>query len=88
MLEGAKIKIPADIAPHLPGLMWTYSMGIVLFWLHDDSEGRQRTRELTERTADLVVKVIKVLSNPLMRPLRKSALRILESIELPVQRTG
>jgi len=83
VLRGSKIKIPRDIEPHLPRLLWTYSMGLVLFWLHDDSEDRQRTRELTERTADLVVKVIKVLSNPLMRPLRKSALRILESIQLP-----
>ena len=88
VLEGAKIKIPADIAPHLPGLMWTYSMGIVLFWLHDDSEGRQRTRALTTQTADLVVKVIRVLSNPLMRPLRKSALRVLESIQVKMQPTG
>jgi len=87
VLEGAKIKIPADIAPHLPGLMWTYSMGIVLFWLHDDSEGRQRTHALAEQTCDLVVKVIKLLSNPLLRPLRKSALRVLESIQVQLKPT-
>ena len=49
-------------------------------WLHDDSAGRVRTHVLAERSAELVVKVIGMLSNPLLRPLRKSALEMLAEI--------
>ena len=80
VLDGAKIKLPTDIAPHLPGLLWTYAMGIVLFWIHDFSDDRIRTHRLVEHTSELVVRIIRMLANPLLRPLRKSALRALEDV--------
>jgi len=83
VLEGAKLKVPADIAAELPDLLWTYSMGIVLFWMHDDSPGRRRTHALVERSVDLIVRLIGMLSNPLLRPIRKSALRMLAEIRQP-----
>jgi len=83
VLEGSKLKIPADIGAQLPELLWIYSMGIVLFWIHDESPGRERTHRLVERTADLVAGTIGLLSNPLLRPLRKSALKTLEALKAP-----
>jgi len=81
VLEGSDRKFPKDLAPRLPGLLWTYHMGIVLFWIHDDSPGRARTRKLAEHTVDMVVPLLKLISNPLLRPLRKAALRLLEEIQ-------
>ena len=80
VLEGAKVKIPRDIAPELPRLLWGYSMGVVLFWLHDKSPGRERTQRMVERTVDVVVRIINLLSNPILRPLRKSALKTLQEL--------
>jgi AcrR family transcriptional regulator len=80
VLEGAKIKIPKDIAPELPRLLWAYSMGVVLFWLHDPSDGRERTHRMVARTVDLIVRMISLLSNPLLRPVRKSALQALRDL--------
>jgi AcrR family transcriptional regulator len=80
VLDGAKVKIPRDIAPELPQLLWSYSMGVVLFWLHDRSEGRERTHRMVARTVDLVVRMINLLSNPLLRPVRKSALQVLRDL--------
>jgi len=78
VLDG--VKLPPDIATELPELLWTYSMGIVLFWLHDDSAGRARTHALIDGSTELVVKIIRILSNPLLKPLRKSALEMLAAI--------
>ena len=78
VLRGAKIRVPSDLAARLPELLWLHGMGIVLFWIYDDSPGRERSRALTLRSTDLVVKLISLASNPLFRPLRKSALRMLE----------
>lgn len=77
VVEGATSKVPKDLKAELPYLLWLYHMGITLFWIHDASPGRRRTYRLIDRTADIVVKLIKLASNPLMRPLRKAALKLI-----------
>ena len=77
VVEGATSKVPKDLKAELPYLLWLYHMGILLFWIHDASPGSRRTYRLIDRTADIVVKLIKLASNPLMRPLRKAALKLI-----------
>ena len=81
VLEGSRLKIPADIAAELPDLLWIYSMGIVLYWIHDESPRREKTRRLMEHSSEIVVRVIKLLSNPLLRPLRKATLKMLADLK-------
>lgn len=81
VLEGSRLKIPADIAAELPDLLWIYSMGIVLYWIHDMSERREKTRRLMEHSSEIVVRIIKLLSNPLLRPLRKATLKMLQDLK-------
>jgi AcrR family transcriptional regulator len=77
VLRGSREKVPEDLAAELPALLWTYSMGMVLYWIHDDSADRARTRALIERTADLVAAAIKLAGNPLLRPFRRKVLQLL-----------
>ncbi|HEV8493617.1 MAG TPA: TetR family transcriptional regulator, partial [Candidatus Angelobacter sp.] len=37
-MEGGDVKVPADLKPQLPYLLWLYQMGLILFWLYDRSE--------------------------------------------------
>jgi len=71
---------PADLAAELPGLLWTYSMGMVLYWIHDHSPGRARTRTFIERTVDLTATAVRIAGNPLMRPLRRKALDLFRDL--------
>ena len=64
----------------MPALLWLYHMGIVLFWIHDDSSGQIRTRRLIEHTVEIVVRLIQLASLPPMRPLRKTVLRMLADL--------
>jgi len=80
-VEGSSTKITADLRDDLPRLLWMYQMGLVLFWLFDDSRGQQRTKRLTDGTLDLVVRLIQLSSLPLMGPLRKRLLSLLRSID-------
>ena len=75
------VKVPKDLAGELPGLLWTYSMGILLFWIHDDSPRRARTRALTEQTADLVAQLVAIAGNPFLRPLRRRVLALLKDLQ-------
>src|SRR5690349_2482894 len=80
VLEGATARIPKDLKAELPYLLWVYSMGIVLFWIHDSSPKHRRTYRLIDHTVDLLDKLIHLASNPFMRPLRKQALRLVSEI--------
>jgi len=79
-LEGGYIKVPNDLATHLPRLLWLYQMGLLLFWVYDRSPRQWRTTQLFEKTLSVVVKLVQFSSFPLLRPLRKTVTELLELI--------
>jgi AcrR family transcriptional regulator len=80
VIDGAELKVPKDLRAELPYLLWLHLMGIVLFWIHDESPERRRSHRLAERTAGLVAKLVALASNPLLRPLRRSVLDLLADL--------
>ena len=80
-LEETKTKVPADLAPVLPKILWLYQMGLILFWIYDRSNAQARTHLLLEKSLGLVVTGIKLSSLPLMGPVRKLILELIEIIE-------
>jgi AcrR family transcriptional regulator len=81
ILDGCGIKIPREVAPHLPGVLWFFQMGIIFFWLVDDSPEQARTARLLDLSAKSVTTLIKVSTLPLMRPLRKAAVELIEVVK-------
>ena len=75
-----RTRIPSDLRAELPFLLWLYHMGIILFWIHDSSPKRARTYHLIDQTVDLLDKLISLASNPLMRPVRKRALKLVAEL--------
>ena len=82
-LEGSGARIPADLAPHLPLLLWLYQMGVILFWIHDRSPRQTRTQRLLDHSLDLIVRAIQVSRFPLLTPIRKAALRLVTVVTDP-----
>ena len=80
-VEESDAKIPKDIAPHLPRLFWLYHMGLIYFWIIDESPGQRRTQRLLDGTLELIMQLLKIGSLPLMGPVRKRALNVLKSVE-------
>ncbi|HEV2828882.1 MAG TPA: TetR family transcriptional regulator [Pyrinomonadaceae bacterium] len=76
LVAGSKARVPDDLRTELPYLLWLYHMGIILFWIHDTSRKRARTYRLIDQTVDLLDKLISLASNPLLRPVRKKALKL------------
>jgi AcrR family transcriptional regulator len=58
VVEESDAKIPKQLRDDLPRMLWLFHMGIVLYWVHDSSDGVARTYELVDRAAPLVVKLI------------------------------
>ena len=81
VLRGSRTRVPSELAAELPRLLWTYSMGMLLYWIHDRSVGRESTRAFVEQTVDLVATSIKLASNPLLRPLRTKVIELMRRLE-------
>jgi AcrR family transcriptional regulator len=79
-VEGGDVKVPADLKAQLPYLLWLYQMAIILFWLYDRSPRQERTGKLIERSLGLLVNLLRLSGLPLMKPLRKAALELMETV--------
>jgi AcrR family transcriptional regulator len=80
-LEGSNVTIPKDLVPHLPKLLWLYHMGLIYYWIVDQSEGQRKTRRLTDATLQLIVQLLRISSLPFMGPLRKRSLKVLQAFD-------
>lgn len=79
-VDESSTKVPKDLRADLPRLLWLYQMGLILFWLFDDSPGQRKTKLLTDGTLDLVFRLIQLSSLPLMSPLRKRVLAVVRAM--------
>ena len=80
ILTDCGMRIPRDLEPHLPGVLWFFQMGVIFFWVIDDSPKQTRTARLLELATKSVVFLLRVSALPLMRPLRKTALQLIEIV--------
>ncbi len=80
ILSDCGIRIPRDLEPDLPGVLWFFQMGVIFFWVIDESPNQVRTERLLDLAAKSVATLIRLSALPLMRPLRKSALQLIEVV--------
>jgi AcrR family transcriptional regulator len=74
-------RVPRDLEPHLPGVLWFFQMGVIFFWVIDESPDQARTARLLELASRSVAFLVRMSSLPLMRPLRKAALQLIEVVK-------
>jgi AcrR family transcriptional regulator len=81
ILTDCGMRIPRDLEPHLPGVLWFFQMGMIFFWVIDESPRQSRTARLLELASKSVAFLIRASALPFMRPLRKTALQLIEIVE-------
>ena len=79
-IEGADLKVPRALRADLPELLWLYEMGILLYWVHDASKGSTRTYTLIDRTVPVVDRLIGLSRLPVVRPLVRDLLGLLDEL--------
>lgn len=80
ILVDCGVRIPHDLQPHLPAVLWFFQMGVILFWVIDESPQQVRTERLLSLAAKIVASLIRAAALPFMRPLRKTALQLIEIV--------
>jgi AcrR family transcriptional regulator len=74
-------RIPKDLESHLPGVLWFFQMGVIFFWVVDESQDQQSTARLLDLSVKAVVALVKLSALPLTRPLRKVAVELIEIVK-------
>jgi len=70
-------RLPEDVRSAAPALLWTMHMGVLLFFLYDDSPHQRRTRRLIDAAVDFVVNIRRLATSALLRPVRRRMMTIL-----------
>jgi AcrR family transcriptional regulator len=73
---------PDDVREAAPTLLWTLHMGILLYFVYDDSPNQRRTRTLIDAAVGFAVDVRRIVTSPLLRPMRRRVLTILRDAGL------
>lgn len=79
-------QLPKDLMNLAPQFLWTLHMGLMLYFLYDDSPKQHKTRELLDSTLELVTQFFALNSNPIVqpfaRPIREKIAGILNNADL------
>lgn len=80
ILVDCDVRIPRDLEPRLPGLLWFLQMGVIFFWVVDGSPGQAKSQRLLNLAAKAVTTLIRVSALPFLRPVRKTALELIDLV--------
>jgi len=75
-------KLPEDISAALPVALWALHMGILLYFIYDQSPEQHRTRTLINGSVRMIVRILLVAKLPIMKPVRGSLVSLLREAEL------
>lgn len=80
VVNGSSLKIDQEFRQELPELLWLYSMGIVLYWVHDSSPGCRKTYLLVERTVPLVNRMVSMSRLPGFKSVTRDLVAIIRDV--------
>jgi AcrR family transcriptional regulator len=75
-------RLPDDIRAILPAALWALHMGILLYFIYDDSPEQQRTRRLVDSALTLIVRILSLAKLSVLKPVRGSILALLRDAGL------
>jgi AcrR family transcriptional regulator len=81
ILVDCGLRIPRDLEPYLPDVLWFFQMGVIFFWVIDESQNQARSNRLLDLAVKSVASLIRVSALPLMRPVRKTALELVDTVK-------
>src|ERR1700722_6117500 len=54
VIDGCTPRVPEDLAQGLPFLLWSFNLGMLYAWMHDQSDGQHKTRTILRQSVLLI----------------------------------
>jgi AcrR family transcriptional regulator len=83
VIEGSTARIGPGVRERLPELLWLYSLGITLFWVHDSSRNCSKTYQLIDATVPVIAQLIAASRLPVLRSTLSDLVAIFDLLSLP-----
>jgi len=80
VVDGSAGRMGGGVRERLPELLWLYSLGITLYWVHDRSEGCNRTHQLIDATVPVITQLVALSRLPAMRRTLGDLLAIIDKV--------
>lgn len=75
-------EVPDELRSQAALALWVLMLGTVLYFVHDDSPGQVRTRDLARGAIDTLVPLLPWLAAPMAAPLRERVFALLTNAQL------
>jgi AcrR family transcriptional regulator len=82
VVNDSETRFHPDVKPLLPGYLWLYHMGIILYWIYDTSERSKKTFQLIDQTVPLIASLNGILLNPMLAFVRNPVVHLLQNFQL------
>jgi len=82
VVEGSSARMGPGVRERLPELLWLYSLGITLFWVHDNTDGCSRTYQLIDATAPVIAQLVSASRLPALRRTLRELTAIVDQLAL------
>ncbi len=79
LMQDVRVVISQEFLPLLPNILWSYQMGIILFWIYDNSQEYQKTSFFMNKTLSLIFTLFYLSRFPLLGSFKKTILEIFNS---------
>ncbi len=80
VIEGSTARMGPGVRERLPELLWLYSLGITLFWVHDQSAGCRRTYGLIDATVPVIAQLVAASRLPALRRTLRDLITVVDQL--------
>lgn len=80
VVAGSTLRVSRDLRAQLPELLWLYSLGVILYWVHDTSPGCANTYALIDRTVPLADRLLSLSRYRMLSATLTDVISIIEDL--------
>jgi AcrR family transcriptional regulator len=82
VVDASSARMGPGVRERLPELLWLYSLGITLFWVHDTSDGCAKTYQLIDATVPVIAQLVAASRLPALRRTLNDVIEIADQLSL------
>ena len=80
VVTGSTLRVNRDLRAQLPELLWLYSLGVILYWVHDTSPGCAKTYLLIDRTVPLADRLLSLSRHRVLNSALRDVISIIDDL--------